>query len=292
MIKLIDRQGTSNQLHWGTIVLLSWLSMAIGLFTATVVGQWARFAGATDTAVLFIQALVASMLIVPAIFGIQHRFGIKLKLLPMSVRGLLHFLGGFGLAVILVVVGLLVAVSQQWIVITSWHLTTDLLVAVLGNLFIALLYEALPEELSLRGLVYSGLRTRLPVLLAYIGQMMLFVLVPIVVVSLQRLIGITQGGTITVEYVILLMCFGLALQLWRSLTGSLWASIGFHLAYLEISRFVIIPRDMSAITYIEEEAGTGELFVLFGMVIVGAVVVLVLLNAAKRLRARKRKEES
>lgn len=293
MIKL-DRPRKSGHSHWQAIVGLGWLTMTIGLFMATVSGQWIRDVGGTQSVTLLIQAVVAAIIIIPAVYLIQHRFGAKLRLLPISLNGLLCFLCGFGLPSLMAAAGLFIAESQQWVTITEWHLTAELFAAILGNLVIAALYEALPEELTLRGLVYSGLRMRLPVIFAYIGQVILFVLVPVTVLALQELTGITAGGAITVEYVILLLCFGVTLQLWRSLTDSLWASIGFHLAYLGISRFVILPRgNLAAITYTEHEAGTGNLFILFGMVILSTAAVLLVVKAGQwgvKKRKQSRKE--
>ncbi|WP_454191049.1 CPBP family glutamic-type intramembrane protease [Paenibacillus sp. Marseille-Q7038] len=278
----LDRHRKSGHSHWQAFILLGWLTMTIGLFKATVMGQWIRFMGGSQSVVLLIQAVVVSIIIIPTFFLIQHRFGTKLKLLPISLNGLLCFLCGFGLPLLMTGMGLFIAESQQWVTITEWHLAAELLVAISGNLLIAVLYEALPEELTLRGLVYSGLRMRLPVIFAYMGQVILFVLVPVAVLALQKLTGITAGGAITVEYVILLLCFGVTLQLWRSLTDSLWASIGFHLAYLGIARFVILPRgDLRVITYTEHEAGTGDLFILFGMVILSTALILLIIKAGQ-----------
>lgn len=288
MIKL-DRHRSSARSHWQAIVLLGWLTMTIGLFMATVLGQWVRNVGGTQSVTLLAQAVVVALIIIPAVYMIQHRFGVKLKLLPFSLNGLLCFLCGFGLPSLMAGVGLFIAESQQWVLIIEWHLTAELFAAIMGNLVIAFLYEALPEELTLRGLVYSGLRMRLPVIFAYLGQMALFVLVPVTVLALQELTGMTAGGAITVEYVILLLCFGVTLQLWRSLTDSLWASIGFHLAYLEISRFVILPRgNLAIITYTEQEAGTGDLFILFGMVILGTALVLLVVKAGQWVVKKKK----
>lgn len=84
----------------------------------------------------------------------------------------------------------------------------------------------------------------------------------------------------------MLLCYGMMLQLWRSLTGSLWASIGFHVAYLEIARFVILQQDRRLLTYSELEAGTGPVVIQFGIIIVGSAVLLVLLNLWRRRRLR------
>lgn len=171
-----------------------------------------------------------------------------------------------------------------WTTIIEWHFSVDLLIAVAFNICIAFLYEALPEELSMRGIVYSGLRLRLPAYAAYGAQVLLFVLVPVTVNQLQAWSGMGRGNIINADYVIMLVCFGTVLQLWRSLTGSLWASIGFHLAYLTMARFVILQRERRILTYNELETGTGPVVIQFGIIIIGSAVLLALLNLVLRQR--------
>lgn len=137
----------------------------------------------------------------------------------------------------------------------------------------------------MRGLVYSGLRVKLPAFLAYVGQILLFVSVPVTVNFLQQFVGMDPGVDINADYVILLLAFGIVLQLLRSVTGSLWASIGFHLGYLEISRFVIAQNDLRLLTYSELYEGTSNLYILFMMMILGgifAVGAIYLLQRASR----------
>jgi uncharacterized protein len=283
----IKHRRVASHFSWAGVMFLSWLSMTLGLFGATAVGHWVRQGGAHDYGTKLIQGLVITCIVVPAVYWLHRRYNLRLNLLPVSVQSFTCFLSGLGLAFVLAAVGVLIAEALQWIEITEWHLTAPLLTAVLGNILIAFLYEALPEELSMRGMVFSGLRLRLPSIWAYLGQMILFVLVPVTVTFLQQLAGIGDGGAgITLDYVILLLVFGLVLQLWRSLTSSLWASIGFHLAFLEISRFVIASDSLRLFTYTEKETGTGEIFVLFGMILIGAAVILALLNIRRIRRAK------
>ncbi|ASA25813.1 CPBP family glutamic-type intramembrane protease [Paenibacillus donghaensis] len=271
---------------WLAIAALGWLAMTMGLFVATVSGNAVRASGATDNAIAVVQALVAALLIVPAVRLIQRRFHLTAKLLPLTPVAFLHLLGGAALATLMGGLGFLITGALGWTTIEAWHVSADLLPAIALNTCIAFLYEALPEELSMRGVVYSGLRLRLPAYAAYAGQVLLFVLVPITVNLLQALVGLDRGNIINPEYVIMLLCFGTTLQLWRSLTGTLWASIGFHLAFLEIARFVILQRDQRLLTYSELDAGTAEIVIQFGIIVVGSAVVLAVLNLWRRHRLR------
>jgi len=271
------------------LVLGGWLAMTAGLFVAATAGRWVQQAGGAHGTVQLVQAVVTATIVLSLVYVVQRGVGMGLMLLPWSGKSALSFVCGFGLPCLMATAGLAIAASQGWVTITAWQATPGLFAAIAGQLVIALLYEALPEELTLRGLVYSGLRMRLPAVLAYVGQVGLFVMVPVTVNALQRWSGQTIGVDITLNYVILLLAFGMTLQLWRSLTGSLWASIGFHLAYLTLSRFVVLPRgEQALLRYTEHEAETGALFVLFGMTVLGTGLVLLAILGARWAWRRRR----
>ncbi|WP_405113055.1 CPBP family glutamic-type intramembrane protease [Paenibacillus sp. FSL K6-1217] len=270
--------------RWLAITVFGWLAMTLGLFAATVAGNAVRASGGADNAIAAVQAVTAALLIVPAAYLIQRRFRLTVRLLPLTPAAFLHLLGGGALALLMGGLGFMITGALGWTTIIAWHFSVDLLLAVVFNTCIAFLYEALPEELTMRGMVYSGLRLRLPAYAAYVVQVLLFVLVPVTVNQLQAWSGQGRGNNINADYVILLLCFGTVLQLWRSLTGSLWASIGFHLAYLAMARFVILQKDRSILTYSELEAGTAPVIIQFGIIIIGSAVLLALLGLLVRWR--------
>lgn len=271
--------------HGLIIAAASWLSMTLGLFTAGAAGNLAREAGMAAYWSFIVQGVVMSTFVLTVVYVLKNRYSLPWRLLPFTAKGMLHFLCGSGTAVMLGAAGFAVLAVTDEIVVTGWSLSPEVASALMGNVLFALLYEALPEELSLRGLLYSGLRLRLPVFWAYAGQIALFILVPVTVVFLQRLTGLAEGS-ISAEYVILLAGFGFTLQLWRTLTGSLWASVGFHLAYLVIARFAVAQGEHRILSYTEETAGTGEVFILFGMMITGSAAVLIALIIRRHWLAR------
>ena len=268
------------------IAAASWLSMTLGLFTAGAAGNLAREAGMAAYWSSIVQGVVMSTFVLTVVYVLKNRYSLPWRLLPFAAKGMLHFLCGFGTAAMLGATGFAVLAATDEIVVTGWSMSPEAAAALMGNVLFALLYEALPEELSLRGLLYSGLRLRLPVFLAYAGQIALFILVPVTVVFLQRLTGRAEGGRISTEYVILLAGFGFTLQLWRTLTGSLWASVGFHLAYLAVARFAVAQGEHRILSYSERTAGTGEVFILFGMMVTGSAAVLIALIIRRHWLAR------
>lgn len=278
-----------NGRHGLLVAGLGWLVMVIGLFAATWIGHQAEKFGTPPAAAAVLRGLVVTAAVAALAWRLRQRSPIARGLLPLSRQSALHLLLGMLLPVVLAACGFALARLFGWIEITAWHLSWPLAAAMLANAGVALLYEALPEEWTMRGLVYGGLRVKLPAVLAWLGQIGLFALVPVAANALQRLAGMAPGAEINADYVILLLAFGTALQLLRACTGNLWASVGFHLAYLEIARFAIAQPDVRLLTYVELEEGTGSLFVLFAMVVLGGILVAGAAAVWQRVRKKRAK---
>lgn len=276
--------GGKPQNQGWIIAALGWLTMTIGLFLGTVAGQTATKMGASVEVTRLVQAIVVSSIVLPAVMGICRTFKLKNSFLSMSGRGALHFGGAIALAVILTSLGLWLSSLAGWIELTGWSMSSAQVLALLLQIATALLYEALPEELTLRGLVFSGLSMRIHAAAVFIGSIFLFVMVPVATIALQVLVGMAPGNSIDFGYVLLLVLFGSALQLLRMITGALWASVGFHLAYLMIARF-IFGREDRFLSYTENLPGVSALIILF--LLIGSCMVLALLNG-RHARARRR----
>ncbi|GIO27431.1 CPBP family intramembrane glutamic endopeptidase [Ornithinibacillus bavariensis] len=269
------------------LLLLGWVTITGSLFLGSLSGTVAEQFGLSRNSQLLIQGLVMSGLVVPIILYLyRHAYritGVKPKIPVYSWKRAYHFFTGILLATTLAVLGFIIATTQGWIVIEQWHNPDYWFTPLLFNIIIAFLYEALPEELALRGLLYDVLRSRFATWLAVLFQTLLFLSVPLVVNQLQVLVGLNPGNTITVDYIILILCYGICLQLVRIWTRSLWTSIGFHLAYLEITRFVVLQNDgPSIITYNETVNGLGGLYISFGMLVLGGIIVSLFILGSKR----------
>ncbi|UQE77232.1 hypothetical protein EFK13_10440 [Bacillus cabrialesii] len=126
--------------------------------------------------------------------------------------------------------------------------------------------------------------------MALLLQPILFVLAPITVSGLQYIAGI-ESPAITLDYIVLLLSFGFILQLLRIVSGSLWTSIAFHLAFLENSRFFVLQGKERFITYEEIVPGAGALFVIFFMLLIVGTLLLIPVAIARRCRKNKRNEK-
>ncbi|WP_374016174.1 CPBP family intramembrane glutamic endopeptidase [Paenibacillus thiaminolyticus] len=273
---------------WILLMLAGWSTLVVSLFLAGLAGEAAnQLLGLSGNSRTFVQGIVMSGLVVPIILYLYpHVYkitGVKSKPSVYSWKRLPHFITGVLLAIALASLGFIIASSQGWVVIEKWHTPDQWLAALLTNVIVAFLFEALPEELGLRGMLYDLLRHRFAAWLAVLFQIILFILVPMTATGLQVLFGLAPGNTINVFYVTLILSFGTCLQLLRLWTGSLWASIGFHLAYLEIIRFVFSPHQYGGpiLTFNESVPGLAG-FLTMSMIIVGGILVSLVILGAKR----------
>jgi predicted Abi (CAAX) family protease len=128
------------------------------------------------------------------------------------------------------------------------------LLFILTNAVIAVLLEAFPEELTLRGHTYSALRDGHRPWISAVGTTLLFLLVPgaasVIQALLSGLIGVsapTPGlappGEDPIGYLILLTFFSFTLVAARTSTGSLYASIATHLTFLTVNRLTLLGND-------------------------------------------------
>ncbi|AZM57207.1 hypothetical protein DMA15_35490 [Streptomyces sp. WAC 01529] len=122
---------------------------------------------------------------------------------------------------------------------------------VVANGVVALLLEALPEETTLRGYVWTSLRVRFGGLAAALGTTAVFLVVPgfstVVGAATSHLVGreagpvgLAPGGQDPFGYLFLLTVFGLMLVTARTAVrrAPLCVAIGAHLAFLTVNRVV------------------------------------------------------
>jgi len=279
-------------MKWIKLLIIGWSTLVASLFLASLSGELsAQLFDASRDFQNFIKGFVMSGLVVPIVLYLyQHVYrmtGNKPSTPVYSWKRLYHFFTGVFLAIALASLGIIIAGYQGWLIIEDWHAPNQWYGPLLINITFAFFYEALPEELGLRGLLYDVLRYRFATWLSVLLQTLLFVLVTIAVALIQALVGLTPGVSINIGYIILILCFGLCLQLLRLWTGSLWTSIGFHLAYLEIMRFAISPQQYGVspiITYDGSMPELGALICVIMMVIGGIIVSLIILGAKRFIR--------
>jgi membrane protease YdiL (CAAX protease family) len=233
--------------------------MALSLGTAIAIGDIARTRfGLGGVGEQLLRAIVCSGLAVPLIVVLRRALdgrsmeGLGLPRLQDSLRT-------FGLGVLLTgsaaAVTFSLGAALGWVRFgaISW---TPLLMFAGVNTPIALLYEALPEELTLRGYAYRNLNARLRRWTAAVGTVALFLIVPAAGSVIGAAIGSILGGPVRppslapagddpIAYLILLTIFGATLIVARIATGSLWTAIASHLTFLTVNRLVLEDSELT-----------------------------------------------
>jgi len=110
------------------------------------------------------------------------------------------------------------------------------------------LFEGLPEELLFRGYIYSNLNSHYARWKSAIITVLLFVLLPILSVPIQKYIfgmEIYLGGHnyVAPSYILTLLVFGSFVQYLRMLSKSVWVGIGFHTLFVYFDRIMGTTSD-------------------------------------------------
>lgn len=291
--------------RWGGIgrAVAAGAIMAVALGVGTGLGGLASDrAGMTGLAARLPPALLTSLIAVPLVLVLRRRWDHR------SLRGL--GLTGFGASVRGFVLGVTVTLASATLVFAAgtaagwvqWrpvHPTT-LLVFVLGNGLVAVLLEALPEELTMRGYAWTALRERHRAAIAAAVTTLVFLVVPGISTVVGAAVaaatdgppspvGIVPAGNDPVSYPVLLTVFGLTLVAARTATSSrsLWTCVGTHLTFLTVDRVVLFGRQRAA-------GWSAELTTPDAVLLVPAYLLLTALVyvALDRLRGRRRNRSS
>ena len=214
----------------GALTMMMGLSLSIELTTAV-----SRVTGLTPATGFILQAVLMSAVVVPAVLLLRRRVDrAPLADLGWSLPAMRACLAGAGLAG---ATSALTWAGAGLLVVNTVVLTS---------------YEALPEELSLRGYAWTNLRNGWGSAVATVVTTIFFALNGAFVSFLRRIWAILLGndtesialapyGTPTFFYLIHLTCFGLVLIAARRLpiSGALAAPISFHLVYLTANRIIM-----------------------------------------------------
>ncbi|MGN7313523.1 lysostaphin resistance A-like protein [Alkalicoccobacillus gibsonii] len=137
------------------------------------------------------------------------------------------FLLGFLLWAIPASVGLFICLNLGWVEIEVHTDLNYLLLSVFILFITILLIEALPEELIFRGYIYRYLNTLFPHWGTIILQALLFFLFAYLI-----------GAIYSVEQLQFIPGFAIILGAFRAISGSIWTSIGFHVAIMTATQIL------------------------------------------------------
>jgi membrane protease YdiL (CAAX protease family) len=172
----------------------------------------------------------------------------------VGVTGTGSFVRGFALGVgVMAASTILVFGGATALGLVGWGALDPAALALflVTNTVVALLLEAIPEELALRGYVQSSLGARFRRLLTVLLTTVFFLLSPFLLRLAQSVFeslttgtaswSFTPNGEHPADYYVLLAVFGVTLSLarWATPSASIATSIATHLAYLTVARITI-----------------------------------------------------
>ncbi|MEV1293046.1 CPBP family intramembrane glutamic endopeptidase [Pseudonocardia sp. NPDC049635] len=146
--------------------------------------------------------------------------------------------------------GLVVAIALGWLDIRLESSAAELVGAILLLVVLVFCYEAFPEELVFRGYVYRNLTSVVAPWVAVLVQAVLFSIFGTV------LWVVTAGWGVFLERSVLFFGMAVVTGCIRLIAGSVWASIGFHLAFQ-----VVMQLALSS-SYVDIEVSDDGVFIL------------------------------
>lgn len=260
-------------------LFLYFLLVSFFLFVSGNIGRFLiENQGMNRQAGMLLQGVIFTGLTLAVIYILKRKNPDVIKNIGMKgVHSKSKFIVGVSLPFILLITGIATAYLFGGIDNVSLNLTTNVVMAVLINSITAFLYEAFPEEVFIRGLIFNELNKKFRFIISLVLQPLIFVCVPIVVMALSS-IFFGNPFAVTLDYLILLISFGIALQLYRKYTGSLWMSMIFHVIYLEVARYIsmggVYDPDVALLEFDETSGGFMTLYLSYLFIIMLSVLVL------------------
>lgn len=269
-------------------LLLYFVLVSLFLFVSGNVGRYLiETQGMGRQIVMLLQGVIFTGLTIVVLFILKRKNPDMFKNIGLKgVNSSSKLIVGIALPLILLVSGILTAYLFGGIENVSLNLTANVIIALLINSVTAFMYESFPEEVFIRGLIFEELHKKYRFIISLILQPLIFICVPIMVMAMTS-IFFSEPFAVTIDYFILLFTFGIALQLYRKYTGTLWMSIIFHIVYLEVARYISLggmyDPDVALLEFDETFGGFMSLYLSFLFIVVFSVVVLsVLLLIDKR----------
>ena len=234
--------------------MLGWIVLCAGIGLAISTARFITglISAPPAAAAPLIQAVLVTALVVPAILALRSRLDRKSPAgLGLSRRMTAPLLFGLLVGVVTGAATWLPALWMGWISVERVHYGT-LVSFLLINACVLLLYEALPEELALRGYAWANVNSRWSPLIATLSVTALFVfsssLISVFQFGSARLLDVEPGGfgwapagSDPIVYFLQLGVFGLVLCAARRVPvdGALGIAVAFHVAQLSVTRLVL-----------------------------------------------------
>lgn len=143
-------------------------------------------------------------------------------------KNIISFLVGTFLWVIPAAIGLIIAIIGGWVEIIVTTNLNQLLLSILILYITVFLIEAFPEELKIRGYIYSHVNRIYSHWITLIIQTLIF-----------SIFAYFVGAMYSLEQLLFIPGYGFMLGYIRAKSGNVWTTIGFHTAIMTASQILI-----------------------------------------------------
>ncbi|MBM7387688.1 hypothetical protein JOE37_000682 [Clavibacter michiganensis] len=235
------------------VALLAWIVLGLGLGLAVGIAEAVtRATGGGLLPKVVLQAVLMSALVVPAVVLLRRRLDRR----SLAGLGLSRRIGrpialGVGVGAVTGAVVWVPAGLLGWIRVDGFDLAAFAGFLLLNGVVLAL-YEAIPEELALRGYMWTNLRDGTGLVVATVVTTALFPAIGLVIESGRWIVRTVAGsdtgaftpipeGSDAIAYVLQLVLFGLALVAARRIPmeGALLVAMAFHWTQLTVTRALL-----------------------------------------------------
>ena len=169
--------------------------------------------------------------------GVPHKIG-----LTNPNTALKNLLLGVGLIAIPLILTLIVSSIFGWATF-SVNTNSTIIVSLLLGLISTLFTDALSEELIFRGYIYSNLKEHYSTWKSATITLIIFVVAPLLLITLQNRLNIVGAVALTGGYVINMILFGAFMQYLRVVFKSIWIGVGFHLVFVHMNQLMGTSTD-------------------------------------------------
>lgn len=192
-----------------------------------------------------VSAVLATLLAVPMVVLARRRLDggtLEGLGLPLSRAAVKPFVVGVLAFLLPCALGLAVVLGFGWASVTPIAPAWEILAFIPLLIVLVFLYEALPEELAMRGYIYTVLAERHTRIVAVIVQAVLFAL-------WGAILWTVSLGEPAFERLVMFFAIAVVLGMVRAVTGSVWATIGLHVAFQTVAQLLLHEgRDQFLVT--------------------------------------------
>lgn len=192
-----------------------------------------------------IKAIAVSAIVIMGIWLLRTKLdkGLPLNIgLSTPTIAAKHFLLGIGLIFIPFLITVSLSSVFNWADYTI-NINWTIILSIIIGFFSTFFTDAFSEELIFRGYIFSNLKQHNSIWKSSIITLVIFVITPLIIISIQNSLNIKGSVALSGGYIITLFFFGAFMQYLRITFKSIWVGIGFHLVFVQMNQLMGSTND-------------------------------------------------